>query len=135
MLCLADIAIFGTTTVWDYLIEIKDSLPGGDKLINKIKTLQTTDSGRARAFIRYVLPLFTSSSLSISQFSYSRLIHHRHCTVNVRLAISDRFCPYLYRVVHVKNWIERTIARFILGGPRMEQRTHGKVLRKRGVFV
>lgn len=50
----ADIAIFGTTSVWDYLIELRDSVPGGDKLVEKIKTLQKTDMGRARALIRYV---------------------------------------------------------------------------------
>jgi hypothetical protein len=49
----ADIAIFGTTTVWDYLIEVKECLPGGEKLVEHIKDIQKTDIGRARAFIRY----------------------------------------------------------------------------------
>jgi hypothetical protein len=49
---LKDIAIFGTTTVWDYLEEIRECLPGAEKLVDRIKSIQKTDMGRARAFIR-----------------------------------------------------------------------------------
>lgn len=96
-----DIAIFGTTSVWDYLIEIRDSIPGGDKLVDNIKNLQKTDMGRARALIRYAAVferVFSNSMLF--QATSSPQNHSSFCAFALLLILQlSSLTSYFYLIL------------------------------------
>lgn len=54
----ADIALIGKTVFWEYLENLEDCMPGGDRFIREIKSLALFDVARGRLFIRCVVCLF-----------------------------------------------------------------------------
>jgi hypothetical protein len=51
---ITDIALLGTTVFWDYLENLEDCMPGGDKFIRDIASISMFDVARGRLFIRFV---------------------------------------------------------------------------------